>query len=311
MRSEYQARINRVVAHIDANLSEDLSLEELARVACFSEYHFHRIFRSIVGESLNQFVQRRRLETAARSLHLNPRDKVIDIALSTGYENPASFFKAFRRFFGSSPSLWRKQGAKAWTQSQLEKKNALRAQNSKIGNVLDPRMWQIMKRTGDEPTDLANTEICHLLESRVVYRRYIGRYGNPAITQMWGELIDWAHANGLLMKDSEYIGILHDDPNITAPENCRYDACLIVEPSFQHEDALIGSFRGGKYLAYAFVGRPSDVDIAWDRVYETFLLDSGYLADGRPNIELYPRNSIVDPEKMIFTSKLCVAIKDF
>ena len=74
------------------------------------------------------------------------------------------------------------------------------------------------------------------------------------------------------------MGILHDDPNITAPENCRYDACLIVEQDFQHNDALIGSFRGGKYLAYDFVGTPFDVDVAWDSVYEKFLLDSGYLA---------------------------------
>ena len=70
MRSEYQTRINRVIAHIDANLGEDLSLEQLACVACFSEYHFHRLFRGIVGESLNEFVQRRRLETAARALYL-------------------------------------------------------------------------------------------------------------------------------------------------------------------------------------------------------------------------------------------------
>jgi AraC family transcriptional regulator len=99
MHSEYQVRINRVIEHIDANLGEDLSLEQLAGVACFSEYHFHRLFRGVVGENLNEYVQRRRLEIAARTLHLNAQDKVIDVALNVGYENPASFFKAFRRFF--------------------------------------------------------------------------------------------------------------------------------------------------------------------------------------------------------------------
>jgi len=66
MREEYQSRIDRVIAYIDANLDQDLSLQRLAQVACFSEYHFHRLFRGIVGESLHDFVQRRRLETAAR-----------------------------------------------------------------------------------------------------------------------------------------------------------------------------------------------------------------------------------------------------
>ena len=122
MHSEYQVRINRVIEHIDANLSEDLSLEQLAGVACFSEYHFHRLFRGVVGENLNEYVQRRRLEIAARTLHLNAQDKVIDVALNVGYENPASFFKAFRRFFGLSPSSWRKEGAREWTKRQIEQK---------------------------------------------------------------------------------------------------------------------------------------------------------------------------------------------
>ncbi len=78
--SEYRARIDRVIAHIDGHLGEDLSLAQLAQIACFSEYHFHRLFRGIVGETLNEFVQRRRLETAARDLYLNPKAKVIDVA---------------------------------------------------------------------------------------------------------------------------------------------------------------------------------------------------------------------------------------
>jgi len=310
MRSEYQTRIDRVIAHIDANLSEDLSLEQLARVACFSEYHFHRLFRGIVGERLNEFVQRRRLETAARALYLNDQDKVIDVALEAGYENPASFFKAFRRFFGVSPSVWRKQSAKEWVGKQLDQKNALRAQNSKIGNVLDPQKWEILKGK-DNGSNSARVEIRHLPECRTVYRRYMGRYGNPEITRMWGELIDWAHSNGLLMKDATFIGILHDDPSITAPENCRYDAGIVVDHNFQHSDALVGHFRGGKYLTYDFIGTPPDIDPAWDRVYGEFVINSGCLADNRPNVELYAPNSVIDPEKMIFRSKLCVSIRDF
>jgi AraC family transcriptional regulator len=292
-------------------LGEDLSLEQLARVACFSEYHFHRLFRGLVGESLNEFVQRRRLETAARALYLNANAKVIDVAMSIGYENPASFFKAFRRFFGLSPSAWRKEGAEQWVGKQLEQKNALRAKNSKIGNVLDPQKWEILRGKDEGQTGSGRVEIRNLPECRIVYRRYTGRYGNPAITQMWGELIDWAHATGLLMKDSTFMGILHDDPSITAPENCRYDACLVVDQKFQHDDALIGQFRGGRYLTYDFVGTPPDVDPAWDRVYGEFVINSGYLADNRPNIELYAPNSVIDPEKMIFRSKLCVSIRDF
>jgi AraC family transcriptional regulator len=310
MHSEYQVRINRVIEHIDANLSEDLSLQQLAGVACFSEYHFHRLFRGVVGENLNEYVQRRRLEIAARALHLNAQDKVIDVALNVGYENPASFFKAFRRFFGLSPSSWRKEGAREWTKRQIEQKNELRAQNSKIGNVLDPKTWEILKGDTDIAATSRQVEIRDLPECRIVYRRYVGRYGDSAITAMWGELTEWAYAKGLVKKDSTFMGILHDDPSITQPDRHRYDTCLIVDRDFQDDDALVATFKGGRYLTYDFLGTPSDVDPAWDRVYGEFVINSGSLADSRPNIELYAPNSIVDPEKMIFRSKLCVSMKD-
>src|SRR5437899_12677344 len=107
--SEYRARIDRVIAHIDGHLGEDLSLAQLAQIACVSEYHFHRLFRGIVGETLNEFVERRRLETAARDIYLNPKAKVIDVALKTCYENPTSFFKALHRQLCTSRSRGRNQ----------------------------------------------------------------------------------------------------------------------------------------------------------------------------------------------------------
>jgi DNA gyrase inhibitor GyrI len=85
----------------------------------------------------------------------------------------------------------------------------------------------------------------------------------------------------------------------------------VVDAEFRHADALIGKFQGGKYLAYDFVGTPSEVDPAWDLVYEEFVTDGIHLADIRPNIELYGPNSVIDPEKMIFRSQLCVSIRDF
>ncbi len=66
LRAEYRARINRVIDHIDRNIGRSLRLEDLARTAHFSPFHFHRIFSALVGETLNAYIQRRRAEAAAR-----------------------------------------------------------------------------------------------------------------------------------------------------------------------------------------------------------------------------------------------------
>ena len=85
LRAEYVARINRVIDYIEANLEDELSLRSLAKVANFSAYHFHRIFKGIVGETLNQFIQRRRIEKAASMLIGNPAKPITDIAFDCGF----------------------------------------------------------------------------------------------------------------------------------------------------------------------------------------------------------------------------------
>ncbi len=83
-----------------------LSLDELASVAHFSPYHFHRVFRGMVGETVAEHVRRLRLERAARHL-IYTRRSVTDLAFDAGYETMESFIRAFRKRFGYAPSCYR------------------------------------------------------------------------------------------------------------------------------------------------------------------------------------------------------------
>ena len=102
----YQERMVRALVHIQGHLDEPLPLEDLAGVACFSPFHFHRIFRGMVGESVKEHVRRLRLERSAQRLKLSSQP-VTAIALDAGYETHESFTRAFRAMSGQPPSEYR------------------------------------------------------------------------------------------------------------------------------------------------------------------------------------------------------------
>jgi AraC family transcriptional regulator len=105
-RRDYTERMTRVLVFIQENLDHELGLEELARVAFFSPFHFHRIFRGMLGESVKEHVRRLRIERAALRLR-NTSRSVIDVALETGYESHEAFSRAFKAMLGESPSSFR------------------------------------------------------------------------------------------------------------------------------------------------------------------------------------------------------------
>ena len=96
----------RVLLHIQRHLDEELPLNELARVAAFSPYHFHRIFRGMLGESVKEHIRRLRLERAAMRLKYSDVS-VTNIAFEAGYETHESFTRAFKAVNGMAPSTYR------------------------------------------------------------------------------------------------------------------------------------------------------------------------------------------------------------
>ena len=99
----YEARMQRVLDHIDRHLDGDLDLDTVSGIAAFSKFHFHRQFSATFGLSLHRYVQLARLKRASHRLAKDAAS-VTEIAMDAGYDAPDAFARAFRRRFGQSPS---------------------------------------------------------------------------------------------------------------------------------------------------------------------------------------------------------------
>ncbi|RYG32347.1 helix-turn-helix domain-containing protein, partial [bacterium] len=107
---EYVAAISNVLAYVQSHLDEALSPGKLAQVACFSQHHFHRIFRAAVGESVMDHVRRLRLERAAYRLKTG-QESVASIAFDAGYGAQEAFTRVFQAHYGLPPRTYRRAHA--------------------------------------------------------------------------------------------------------------------------------------------------------------------------------------------------------
>lgn len=304
-RAEYERRMHRVIAFIDLQLDQPLDLTRLAEVAHFSPYHFHRLFAAWMGETVGDYLRRRRVEVAAMRLVSQPRLGVLPVALAVGFGSGEAFSRAFRLRFGASPSAWRVQ------QRQASKRNPGQAKSN-----LDQADIVVAADTGTSFNPgqeiLMKVSLVDRAPTLVAYLRHTGPYGEP-ISQFWqNTYYPWAAANGLLAH-ARY-GISHDDPGIAAPEKCRYDACVEIDPGFTPVQlgtsgpALTTTIPGGRYASLAFRGPVAQMGDAWAALLRDWLPSSGLQLDARPSFEFYPRDASYDPKTGVMGCQICIPV---
>src|SRR5580704_12172793 len=174
--SEYTRRINRVIDFLRDNLDRPVKLKELARVACFSEFHFHRIFGAVAGETLKNFTNRLRLEKAARMLRFCD-DSVTDIALECGFSSSATFSRAFRSGYDTSPSQFRKSGE---------------IKNSKICKELFPEDKYGLPMSAEEKRAAFPVRLIDIPERQVAYIRVTNAFEMDRVLAAFKTVIEWA-----------------------------------------------------------------------------------------------------------------------
>src|SRR6267154_6354344 len=191
--SEYESRMHQVVAYIDQHLEQPLDLNTLADVAHFSPFHFHRLFSAWMGETLGDYLRRRRVEIAATRLVAQPRVRVLQIALSVGFGSAEAFARAFKTRFGCSPTSWREQ------------QSALRSAKSNPGQVnrnTDQAPPQNLAKNDaahhQSPEASMNVELIDRQPTTVAYLRHVGPYGAPISTFWQKTVYPWMATSGLL-----------------------------------------------------------------------------------------------------------------
>jgi AraC family transcriptional regulator len=274
----YQARIDRVRAHVAVNLAGDLSLDRLAEVAALSRFHFHRVFAAMTGETVAEAVRRARLNRAAVLVVIG-RMPMAGVARTCGYPNVQSFARAFSRAFATTPSALRRGG--------------------RLPRPLLPQ------KPGDLP--MFPVRIDTLPERRLAAFAHQGAY--PMIATTFSRLFLSLRDAGLLGRIGfPGVALYHDSPAEVPVADLRSHAAFSMADDLPlpapYDDLRLA---GGRHAVLTFRGPYTGLPAAWDWIYGQWLPGSGEVPADRAPFEMY-LNDAYDTAPEDLLTEVCVPL---
>jgi AraC family transcriptional regulator len=288
-RSFYEAAVERTVAHIARTLDQALDLAALARAAALSPFHFHRVFRGMVGETPLEMHRRLRLERAARQI-VESDVAITTIAFDAGYETHEAFTRAFHLAYGASPSSYR--------QSAADRTGCVRplqvdlAAPSGVHFASDVR--NLRTALGE---NIMNVTIENMPELRVATVHHAGPY--PRISEAFQRLGALAGPAGLMRSpETAMLAIYYDDPETTPAEQLQSDAGITVPNDVPLPAGLVEKrIPAGRYARTTHVGPYTHLGDTWSRLMGQWLPKSGHRVGDGSSYEVYrntPENAAPD-----------------
>lgn len=248
----------------------------------------------MVGEPLNRFIIRIRVEKAAAMLTNNPKKSITEIAFDCGFSGSAPFARSFRSVLGMSASRWRDKGLNNSKNCKANSKNCNTigkiGQSFKVSSYyaeginINRQIWRIEMKEDSKRIE-AEITVEELEDINVAYLRHIGPYkGDSGLFEgLFEKLFTWAGPRGLLNNPGlKVMSIYHDDPEITDESRLRTSVCISV-PENTEVDGEFGKMTvpGGKYARGKFEISPDEYQAAWDTMCGGWFPESGYQpADG-------------------------------
>lgn len=270
-RLDYGKRVARAMALLTMRLDDPPGLEALAAAAAFSPYHFHRIYRELVGETPAETLARARLSRAAVEL-LRTALPIARIARRAGFASVAGFTRAFRAAHGVPPGAYRGRGGLAPPAPALTKES---------------KLYEVTIR--------------HEPALRLAAIRHVGPY--HAIGGVFDRLTVWAGARGI--EPNRWLGLYHDDPATVPEAACRADAAIVVGPEVMGEEEVqIIELPAARVAALRFQGPYAELEAAYGWLYGTWLPASGEEPADRPALEDYLNDPREVPPPALLTDIL-------
>jgi AraC family transcriptional regulator len=298
INQDQQNRINRIFSFIEDNLDSNLSLNKVSSEAYISPFHFHRLFKVITGETLNEYVTRKRIEKSALDL-LHSKNPVRVVAFKLGFSSTSSFSKTFKKFYGVSPTEFQVQNPNRFSKiRQLKSKNGQPYPETEqyICIITNLKTWVKM-----------NAKI-EIREINTMNLACASCNGPQNLQKAYQKILGWATPLNLVNESSKMLTIYHDSFKVTEPEKVRMSACLILEEAVelnpQVESRII---EKGKFLVGHFEITMIEFEKSWTGLF-LWMNENGYEKEANKEpFEIYHNNPNEHPDKKAIVD-LCIPI---
>lgn len=264
---QYRDNINRVIKAIIRHPGDEWTTPTLASLAGISPFHFHRIFRTLTGETMFAFLQRRRL---LRAIELINEDKFsfTEIALECGFDSGSSLSRAFRKHLGCTPSDYRQQHSSLLLPPARPR-------------VIDPAQLPIEIRKVRQRQAV-------IVERKGIIEQDFSQAAAAAFRVLTCEL-QRVNAWSAIR---ERIGICPDEASLVPDADARYQAGFLYEGELplMNEEVRQVTIPAGNWAVSVHQGAHETCWQSWNRLYRDWLPASGHqLGDAAP-FEIYLNN---------------------
>ncbi len=293
-RREYLKRINFILDFIEKNLDTNLSLEQLSQKAYYSPYHFHRVFSTIVGESLNEYINRKRVERIASILLSGLGTPIKELAYTYGFNSESSFSRTFKKFYGMTPTSFKLEGKNTLSKIGIDPFSA----EKYICSIDNLKKWIEMN---------AQITVKELREIKLAAIMHIGEF--EKIGDMYQRLMEWGHKKGVLTTSNfKAITIYHDNPNITQFSKVRYSAGVTIDQDINAEGEIRPfTIQKDIYAVGKFEINVEEIPRAWKSMC-MWVIEKGYEFRDGDYFEMYHNDHRTHPEQK-FLLDICIPLE--
>ena len=286
---EHIKRIRKVLNFIEENLDNELSLENLAEIGNYSPFHFHRIFRGIIGETLQEYINRNRMEKSAMLLSHHKNKSLEEVFSEVGFKSNSTFSKTFKKYFGVSPSVFRKN-----TPEKFSKILPMNSNNGQKEVVFQQYLYHLNQMKNFMETN-AKIEVKELPEMHLASVLSIGVQN---IDNAYNKLISWGISKNLFPRENvKMISVYHDSFKVTAPNKVRIHACMLLDEPIKTDGEIFPEIlpKGRHIVGSYFIGI-HEFEKAWQSLF-LWMNENGYQYKRTFPFEIYHNNFKEHPEK--------------
>lgn len=263
----YIESMDKVINYIEDNLKKDVEIEVLAGLTYLSKFHFHRLFTHMVGQPLMGYIRKRRMARSANEL-LETDKTILEIAIDYRFNSNEAFTRAFKRNFGISPSIYRKEKREIFLEEKFN-------------------IWNLKLKEGE---DIMDVKFVIKQEFKIVGMDILTTIEenerDRSIPKLWDRYIERESEIKNTVKESS-MGLC--EVTADSEDEFTYICCKEVE-NFEEvpEGMVTRTVKTAKYAVFTHKGAVDNLGETYDYIYRKWLPNSEYeiISDGY-DFELY------------------------